>query len=458
MKPKILIVDDEEKIRKFLALALKKEDYEVRTVGTAEAALASIQKEKCDLIITDLRMPGKSGLELLREVKKIDPSTEVIMITAYATAETAVKAMKEGAYDYIIKPFKLDEIKIVVRRALEKIKLTEENLSLRRELGEKYKFENIVGTSKLMQEVFARTIKVAPAMTTVLLRGESGTGKELIAKAIHQKSQRAAGPFVKVNCGAIPETLLESELFGHEKGAFTSAVSRRIGRFELADGGTIFLDEIGDLTPALQVKLLRVLQEKEFERIGGEKVIKVDVRIIAATNKNLEKLLEEKKFREDLYYRLNVVSISLPPLRERREEIPALVDFFLKEFKSKKKITPEVLKVFMNYSWPGNVRELRNVIEHGIVMSKDEVIKLEDLPFNLSSREGKLDFNIGSLYEGFSLEELEKNLLIKALRQAEGNQTKASRLLGLTRRTFSYRLEKYNLGKKIGKPKEKEKL
>src|SRR5215472_4217128 len=377
--PSVLIVEDEAKMRRLLELNLGEEGYRIHAVSDAEAALNIIRQEKMDLVLTDLKLPGIDGLEFLQMVKRTNATIPVLVMTAYGTVETAVEAMKAGAVDYVLKPFPLEEIQLVVRKELDVHRLREENLSLREALGQRYEFKNIVARSKKMQEVLALVERVAPTNSTVLLGGESGVGKDLIARAIHQHSRRASGPFVKINCSAIPESLLESELFGYEKGAFTGPVNSKPGKFELADKGTIFLDEIGDVPPAVQVKLLRVLQEREFERLGGTKTLKVDVRLIAATNRDLRAALEEGTFREDLYYRLNVVPISIPPLREHREDIPDLVDHFIARFandsgKDIKGITPAALRTLMDYHWPGNVREVENIIERAVAFSDSSVI------------------------------------------------------------------------------------
>src|SRR5512143_985602 len=383
---KILVVDDEQSLRDFLAIMLKKEGHDVVTAEDGTHAMNAVQSEIFDLVISDVKMPVIDGIGVLRSVKEISPETVVIMITAYATAETAVEAMKLGASDYIIKPFKVDELKLIINNSLEKRHLRKENILLKREIKSRAGFENFIGKSEAMQKVFTLIRQVAETNSTVLITGESGTGKELVARAVHFNSPRKDGPFVTVNCGALPETLLESELFGYMKGAFTGAASNKQGLFEAADGGTLFLDEISATTPALQIKLLRVLQEREFMRVGGTVDIKMDARVIAASNRDLLSEVSKGTFREDLYYRLNVIPIPLPSLRERREDIPLLVEFFLKKFsggKEPKKITPEAMNLLMNQRWPGNVRELENTIERLVIMAPDHTINLDNIPENM---------------------------------------------------------------------------
>jgi DNA-binding NtrC family response regulator len=379
-------------------------------------------------------------------VKKTAPETEVILMTAYASAQTAVEAMRKGAYDYLIKPFEMVEMKLKVKQILEKKELAKENIDLKSKLRDKYSLEDIIGQSEAMQMVYQMVEKVAPRDATVLIRGESGTGKELIAQSIHQLSHRARGAFIAVNCAALPETLLESELFGHEKGAFTGAEKQKRGRFELAVGGTIFLDEIGDISPTTQVKLLRVLQTKEITRVGSEETIPVDVRTIAATNRNLEELIKQGTFREDLYYRLNVFPIPLPPLRERREDIPELVIHFLKKNNQPEdKIDSQTLRALMSYHWPGNIRELENIIERMIILSGDDMITSDSLPpqfRGFMTSNDSLAIDIPD--EGISIDEVEKELIHKALKKAGGNKSKAAQLLGITRRKLYSMVERLN--------------
>src|ERR1700751_4128364 len=382
--PAILIVEDEAKMRRLLELNLGEDGFSTFSAEDAEAGLKLLRENPIDLVVTDLKLPGMSGLDFLHKAKEQNASLPVVVMTAFGSVETAVEAMKAGASDYVLKPFSLAEIRIVVHKELDHPRLQEENRSLREALGEKYSHPNIVARSPKMQEVLATVERVAPTNSTVLLGGESGVGKDLIARAIHEKSRRASGPFVKINSTAIPENLLESELFGYEKGAFTGAVASKPGKFELADKGTLFLDEIGDVPPATQVKLLRVLQEREFERLGGTKTVKVDVRLIAATNRDLREALEQGTFREDIYYRLNVVPIGIAPLRERKEDIPDLVNLFVSRFASESGktidgITPQAMQMLVNYHWPGNVRELQNIVERACALSKGPRLEASDI-------------------------------------------------------------------------------
>ena len=448
--PTILIVEDEPKMLRLLQLNLSEEGYSIHTAADAETGLRTLRQEKIDLVVTDLRLPGMDGLEFLQAVKRVDARIPVIVMTAYGTVETAVEAMKAGASDYVLKPFSLEEMKLIVRKELDVHDLREENRSLREALGKRYEFKNIVARSSKMQEVLAMVERVAPTNSTVLLGGESGAGKDLIARAIHQHSRRASGPFIKINCTAIPENLLESELFGYEKGAFTGAVSSKPGKFELADKGTIFLDEIGDVPGTIQVKLLRVLQDRDFERLGGTKTLKVDVRIVAATNQDLRAALEQGSFREDLYYRLNVVPINIPPLRERKEDIPYLVDHFVERFaresgKPLRGITPAAQKALMEFHWPGNVRELENIIERAVALSSGDVIDVADIRLDLSPmKAGAAPATNAVAFppEGTTLEQFEDEIIKEALRRAGGNKSQAARLLGLSRNALRYRLSK----------------
>jgi DNA-binding NtrC family response regulator len=454
----ILIVEDEPKMQRLLDLNLKEEGYDTHSAADAEAGLNILRQEKIDLVLTDLKLPGMNGLEFLQAVKRTNAAIPVVLVTAYGSVETAVEAMKAGASDYVLKPFSMEEIKLILRKELDVRSLREENRTLREALGRRYEFKNIVGRSNTMQEVLAKVEQVAPTNSTVLLGGESGVGKDMIARAIHQHSRRASGPFIKINCTAIPENLLESELFGYEKGAFTGAVAAKPGKFELADKGTIFLDEIGDVPGTIQVKLLRVLQEREFERLGGTKTLKVDVRVVAATNQDLRAALEEGTFREDLYYRLNVVPISIPPLRQRREDIPYLADFFLERFtresgKNLAGITPAAMKILTDFHWPGNVRELENIIERAVVMANGEKVELGDIQLDIAPARlpAAADGTAAPfLPEGMTLEQHEDELIREALRRAAGNKSQAARLLGLSRNALRYRLSK------IGVPDEAE--
>ena len=448
---KILVIDDEQSMRDFLSIMLKKEGHDMVAAENGSDALKAVQTEIFDLVISDVKMPGLNGIDVLKTVKEVSPETVVIMITAYATAETAVEAMKLGAYDYITKPFKVDEIKLIIQKALEKGHLRKENILLRREIESRAGFENFIGKSEPMQRVFSLIRQVADTRSTVLITGESGTGKELVARAIHFNSTRKDRPFVTVNCGALPETLLESELFGYMKGAFTGAAANKQGLFEAANSGTIFLDEISATTPALQIKLLRVLQEREFMRLGGTTDIKVDVRVIAASNKDLLAEVSKGLFREDLYYRLNVIQIHLPPLRDRREDIPVLVDFFLNKFssgKGPKKIAPDALQMLMSYRWAGNVRELENTIERLMILAPGDTIRLEQVPDSVKNLQPgaeliPLDIPTAGLDLEALLENAEKALLQKALDKSGVVKTEAAKLLGLSFRSFRHRLQKY---------------
>jgi DNA-binding NtrC family response regulator len=442
----ILIVEDEDKMRRLLELNLSGEGFATHAAPDAESGLKILSREKIDLVVTDYRLPGMNGLEFLQAIKRNNAEIPVIMMTAYGSVESAVEAMKFGASDYVLKPFSLAEIVLVIRKELASRNLREENRSLREALGQRYEYKNIVAKSARMQEVLALVERVAPTHSTVLLGGESGVGKDLIARAIHEHSQRASGPFLKINSTAIPENLLESELFGYEKGAFSGAAAAKPGKFELADKGTLFLDEIGDVPPAVQVKLLRVLQEREFERLGGTKTLKVDVRLIAATNRDLRAALEDGTFREDLYYRLNVVAIDIPPLREHKEDIPALVDFFLARFakessKPVRGVTPAALQKLLDFHWPGNVRELENVLERGVTLSSGPVLDVTDIHLDRpADRPSSSAAPI--LPEGMTLENWEDEIIREALRRAGGNKSQAARSLGLSRNALRYRLSK----------------
>ena len=445
----ILIVEDEAKMRRLLELNLGDDGFTTLSAGDAETGLRLLQENGVDLVVTDLKLPGMSGLEFLQAVKRQNAALPVVVMTAFGTVETAVEAMKTGASDYVLKPFSLTEMRMVIHKELDVRNLREENRTLREALGKKYSHPNIVSRSPKMQEVLATVERVAPTNSTVLLGGESGVGKDLIARAIHEKSRRASGPFLKINSTAIPENLLESELFGFEKGAFTGAVASKPGKFELADKGTLFLDEIGDVPPATQVKLLRVLQEREFERLGGTKTIKVDVRLIAATNRDLRAALEQGTFREDLYYRLNVVPIDIAPLRERKEDIPELVNLFITRFatdsgKAVVSIAPAAMQILINYHWPGNVRELQNIIERACALAKGSVLEPADI--HLDVRPAKAVNGAGGfLPDGMTLEQWEDEMVQEALRRANGNKSQAARLLGLSRNALRYRLSKIGI-------------
>jgi DNA-binding NtrC family response regulator len=447
--PTILIVEDEAKMRRLLELNLGEDGHKTFSAEDAESGLKLLRENSVDLVLTDLKLPGMNGLEFLQAVKRQNAALPVVVMTAFGSVETAVDAMKAGASDYVLKPFSLSEMRMVIRKELDVHNLREENRSLREALGKKYAHPNVVARSVKMQEVLATVDRVAPTNSTVLLGGESGVGKDLIARAIHEKSRRVGGPFIKINSTAIPENLLESELFGYERGAFTGAAASKPGKFELADKGTLFLDEIGDVPPTIQVKLLRVLQEREFERLGGTKTIKVDVRLIAATNRDLREALEQGTFREDLYYRLNVVPIDIAPLRQRKEDIPELVNLFINRFagdsgKPVESITPEAMQILVNYHWPGNVRELQNIIERACALAKSTVLTGADI--HLDIRPAKAANGISNfLPEGMTLEHWEDEMIREALRRANGNKSQAARLLGLSRNALRYRLSKIGI-------------
>jgi DNA-binding NtrC family response regulator len=447
----ILIIDDEASQRDILTGYLKKKGYNVFSASSGNEGIEIAKNNPVDIILSDFKMPDLNGIEVLEQVQKINPEISFVIVTAYGTVENAVKAMRLGAFDYISKPVDLDELDLMIDRIIEHKNLKSENQLLKTQLQEKYKISSIVSQSRKMEEVINVAARVADSKATVLITGENGTGKEVLAKAIHFISSRKEKPFVAVNVPALTETLLESELFGHEKGAFTGADKMRKGRFEVAHGGTLFLDEVGDIPQSIQVKLLRVLQEHQFERVGGSEKLEVDVRIIAATNKDLEQKIKDGTFREDLYYRLNVVSIKIPPLRDRKEDILPMIESFIQKYctennKENLEISKEAVDVLMKYNYPGNVRELENIIERAVVLNRGKVITLGDLPINIkgfkeeksitTSREGTLTEQV---------EALEKQLIYDALQESEGNQTKAGKLLGLTERNLRYKLKKYNI-------------
>lgn len=458
--PRILVVDDEEIVGESCKRILEEEGYEVETALSGEEAFRKMKESPYDIVLTDLKMPGIDGMEVLKTIRKDYPDTIVIMITGFATVETAVESMKLGAFDYIPKPFTPDEVSIVVKKALDQKTLLLENIYLRQELQEKYGFHNIVGKSKKMQDIYRIIVKVAPTDSTVLIYGQSGTGKELIARAIHFNSPRRNKPFVPVDCAVLAENLLESELFGHVRGSFTGAVTTKPGLFEVADGGTVFLDEVGNISLAIQAKLLRVLQEKEFTPVGGTKAKKVDIRLISATNKDLEKMIKEGTFREDLYYRLNFVPIYLPPLKERQEDIPLLAVHFLKKFseemgKSIKGFTSEAMEKLMRYSWPGNVRELENVIGRTVVMIDEEMVRPEHLILQTQNEKTESKILIPTTSEELkeikkhirekAVEEIEKAFILSALERNNWNVTKASEEVGMLRPNFQALMRKYGL-------------
>ncbi len=458
IKPRILVVDDEPSIREFLQIMLKRDKMIVEIASNGREGLEKFKESPFDLVITDIQMPELSGIELLSKVKEHDPNALVLMITAFASTETAVDAMKLGAFDYLTKPFKIEDVKIRIRKALESRTLVLENQRMRDALGERYSFSNIIGSSQPMMKVFDLIKRVAPTNSNVLVLGESGTGKELIAKAIHYNSSLASGPFVAVNCGAIPEELIESEMFGHKKGAFTSAVTDKKGYFEIANGGTLFLDEVGEMPLSMQASMLRAIAEGVFYPVGGTETVASKVRIVSATNRDLESQITQKQFREDLYFRLNVISIKSPSLKSRKEDIPHLCQFFLEKFGSQfgktiKTIPKETMDLLMAYSWPGNVRELENVIERMVALESNTSLTIDGLPDQIREpMKPKID-NLASTLSwnqsGVKLDDIvasvEREFLLKALDQSKGVKKDAARLLGVTMRSLRYRLEKHGL-------------
>ena len=447
----ILVVDDDASQRRLIEFWLKEDGYTVVTASDGHAGLQMFTEKTPALVIADIRMPGLSGLDLLGRIKAINADTPVILITAFGTVGDAVDAMKLGAADYVLKPLNADELKVNVQRALQHQLLVDENRYLRDFSDVAFRFENLVAGSRKMRDVFNLAAQVARRDSTVLVTGESGTGKELLAKAIHQNSLRVAKPFITVNCGAIPENLIESELFGHRRGSFTGAVADRVGKFEAANEGMVFLDEIGELPINLQVRLLRVIQEREIDKIGFPKPIPINVRIVAATNRNLRTLIEDGQFREDLFYRLSVVTVELPPLRERRDDIPLLLTHFLKKHCTRYQlvvpsVSDDAVELLTRYDWPGNVRELENVIEHAVVLGRSDVIRIEDLPAHIrqaTSRVTSISLKLPD--EGIDLEEVEKEILLQALEKNQWNQSRAARYLNLSRKTLIYRMEKFGL-------------
>jgi DNA-binding NtrC family response regulator len=455
----ILIVDDEGQNRDFLSEILSQEDYNVSTASNGKEAISKLSQDLFHVVLTDLQMPELDGLGVIRHLVENRINCIGIIFTGYGSVKTAVDAMRLGAFDYITKPFKPDEIKVVVKKALEHLALQEENTYLKQQLKAKYKFENIIGSSERMQKVFSLIDKVSATDSTVLVLGESGTGKELVARALHYNSPRAQNPFVPVNCGAIPEELLESELFGHEKGAFTGAFRTRIGRFELANGGSIFLDEISEMSPTLQVKLLRVIQEREFERVGGVKSIKTDVRIIAATNRDLEEEVAQGRFREDLYYRLNVIPLNLPPLRERKDDIPLLVKHFMAKYRQEGNeqatgFSRRSMNLLMNYKWPGNVRELENLVERVLVLCESTEVELGDLPERITAGAPHansvipmIDLPESGIDLSTAVSEFEKSIIMQALTRSNWVKNRAAKLLHVNRTTLVEKIKKQNLQK-----------
>lgn len=457
MKAKILVVDDEQSIREFLEIMLKKEGYEVTCVEDGQKAIDILQNKAFHLVISDLQMPHVTGIELLNHVNLNYPDLTFMVITAFGTTESAVEVMKKGAYDYITKPFKIDEVRLNIANALKSKRLEVENRTLKRELQKEFTFENLVGNSDSMHRVYHLIERVSQSPTNILITGESGTGKEMVAKAIHYNGVFKDKPFVTVNCGAIPESLMESEMFGHKKGSFTGAISDKTGLFEVADGGTLFLDEVGELPLSIQVKLLRAIQERVIRRVGATNDIKVDVRLIAATNRNLEDMVKDGSFREDLYYRLNVILIDVPPLRNRREDIPLLTEFFLKKYnerlmKNVQGISDEAMVSLKKYNYPGNVRELENIIERTVALEGGATILPESLPpfvMTSSGRKMASSQDIEITDEGIDLDnvigQIEKELIVKAVHKSNGVKKKAAKLLGITFRSMRYRTRKYNL-------------
>ena len=445
---RILLVDDDVNLSKVLAHQLKKRNFEVLVANRGKEGLQLFREHEVDVVLTDIQMPDFSGLDLLQEIRKTDANVVVIMITAYGSVEGALQACRLGANDYITKPFGQEQLTFVIEKNLRLRRLQQENVQLKRQLTERFQFTNLVAQSSAMKEVLRVAMQVAASDATVLIHGESGTGKEVLAKAIHFNSPRKDKPFVVVNCPSIPENLLESELFGHVRGAFTGAVRDRKGKFELADGGTLFLDEIGDLRLELQAKLLRVLQEHEIERVGGTRTIPVDVRIIAATNQNLQELIQQGRFREDLYYRLSVVPITIPPLRERPEEIPYLVDLFLRRYAPGRRfaVEPAAIRLLQAYSWPGNVRELENVVERAVVLSTEDRLTVASLPPHIAAFTEQAAASQGMGSEPLSLEEVERRSILQALERARGNKSQAARELKIPRHVLLYRMKKLGLG------------
>jgi DNA-binding NtrC family response regulator len=444
---RILVVDDEEQMRDLLAKVLERKGFRVAVAADGAEALAFLEREPADLVVTDVRMPGLDGMEALRAIKELTADTVVLIMTAFGSIDQAVQAVKDGAYDYVNKPFKIEEMLLTIEKALEERRLRQEVTSLRQEVRTRYHFENLIGKSRVMQEVFGLIEQVAGSRSTVMICGKSGTGKELVAKAVHYNSPRATKPFVAVNCAAIPAELLESELFGHEKGAFTGAIATKVGKFELATGGTLFLDEVGSMRLDLQAKILRALQEREVERVGGTRTIKIDVRVLAATNRDLKKAVEEGGFREDLYYRLNVVPITLPDLKDRQEDIPLLANHFVQKFApesnpSVREIAKEAMAVLMSHTWPGNVRELENVIERAVTLGRGPAVLPGDLPAHLAGGTNPLERAVN---KEATLEDLEKDYIAMILRRTRGHQIRAASILGIDRRTLYRKIRRFGI-------------
>lgn len=448
MNATILIVDDEKNLREGIAEALQSPDRRIFLAENGFQAEEIIRTNAVDLVLSDLKMPSMNGLELLRRVQAISPTTIFIIMTAYGSVDTAVKAIKEGAYDYLTKPINIDQLELLLARALKSKELEAENIYLKEQLEKRFGLENMIGHSRAMENVFELIRQISPSNATILITGKSGTGKELVARAIHQQSPRKNKPFVPIHCAALSPSLLESELFGHEKGAFTGAINQKKGKFEIADGGTIFLDEVNEIPLEMQVKLLRFLEMREFERVGGNRSIKVDVRLLAASNSDLQVMVKEHRMREDLYFRLNVVKIELPPLRDRREDIPLLVHAFINEFSQvdRKKvtgITPEALGILQYYDWPGNVRELRNCIESMVVLAKKPILNEDDIPAEI--RRLQTDIPVFSSPDSLNIKTMEKELIRGAIAQESGNKKRAAEQLGISRRTLYRKMEEYGL-------------
>jgi two-component system response regulator HydG len=449
MKEKILVVDDEQSHRTMLKAVLSKEGYDISEADDGVSAIKAVENEPFDLILMDIRMGDMDGIEAMREIKRISPSIPVVMMTAYASVKTAVEALKSDAFDYLTKPLDVEELKILIQKALEHYRLHEENVFLKERLADRFDFSKVIGKSRPMRDLFETLSLISPSDATVLIYGESGTGKELVANAIHQNSPRSEKPFIKVSCAALPETLLESELFGHERGAFTGAFTRKAGRFQLANGGTFFLDEVSEMSSATQVKLLRVLQEREFEPLGGTKTIQVDIRLITATNKDLETEVKEGRVREDLFYRLNVIPIRLPTLRERREDIPLLAEHFFKHYKDKNKSSvkgflPKTIDTIVRHDWPGNIRELENTIERAILLCRSEYIMPEDLPSNVQGAQDGVQ-PIVPVPSGMPLKDVEREVILQTLADTAGNRTQTARILGISRKTLQNKIKEYGI-------------
>jgi two-component system response regulator HydG len=448
MKTSILIVDDESSHRQMLEVVLSDEGYEVQQADDGGTAIEAVEERFFDLILMDIRMHRIDGIEALQKIKEISPGIPIIMMTAYSSVNTAIDALKSGAYDYLTKPLDIEELKILINKALRHSNLEKENLYLKEQLGDRFDFSNIIGRSSAMKELLETIALVAPSDATVLISGESGTGKELIANALHQNSPRQDHPLVKINCAALPQTLLESELFGHEKGAFTGAVKYRQGRFQAAHKGTIFLDEIAEMAPSTQAKVLRVIQEQEIQPVGSSQTIKVDTRLIAATNKNLDEEIEQGRFREDLYYRINVVNATVPALRHRREDIALLADYFLTKYAEKnrrsiKGFAPKALDWLMRYNWPGNVRELENAVERAVIMARGDLITVSELPDTIKNVAEDLEKKDITLRPGNTLKDVEKEMILRTLDQTSGNRTRTAQILGISRRTLQLKLKEY---------------